>query len=245
MMRAMTGWARRGAAAPALLGAALALGWAGPGLAQDFAPPPGCEGTLTVQMRGCMVTNHFVCEGDPEGVRRHITFREEGASGASVVDAEYQWLESYGAERRETLGEDVPDPASLTELFETGVDTFDFPVIDDSGPAPQTFRIIGVDELQGEQVEIDGEPLERTRFTMKRLDEAGEEVYSISGAQYVSRERRLFFSGTETFESEGTILEGDNTPLQFVEPGEPGFMTEEPLFECGVVDIGLRPEPAQ
>ena len=214
---------------------------AGAAAAQEFTPPEGCEGTLTVQMRGCMVTNHFVCEGDPEGVRRHITFREEGASGASVVDDEYQWLETYGRERSETLGEDVPDPASLTELFETGTDTFDFPVVDGTGDEAVTFRIIGVDELQGEEVEIDGESLERTRFAMKRLDPEGEEVYSVTGEQYVSRDRRLFFAGTETLEIEGREIEGDNTPVRFIEPGEPGFMTDEPLYECETTDIRWNP----
>lgn len=227
---------------PRGLALAVTLGALGlPALAQDFMPPPGCEGTLTVQMRGCLVTNHFVCEGDPEGVRRHITFREEGASSASVVDAEYQWLESYGPERRETLGEDVADPASLTELFETGVDTFDFPLVEGSGPAEQRFRIIGVDELQGEEVEIDGEPLERTRFAMKRLDETGAEVYSVEGEQYVSRDRRLFFAGTETLEIDGQTIEGDNTPVSFIEPGEPGFLADEPIYECGTTDIGYEP----
>ena len=196
-------------------------------------------------MRGCMVTNHFRCDDDPEGVRRHITYREEGASGASVVDREYQWLETYGAERRELLGPDVPDPASLTELFETGTDTFDFPLIDSSGPEEQTFRIIGVDELQGEEVEIDGEPLERTRFAMKRLGPDGAEVYSVTGEQYVSRDRRLFFAGTETLEIDGREVEGDNTPVRFVEPGEPGFMADEPLFGCGTTDIGWAPEVSE
>ena len=231
MMRRATLW---GLLAPLALAAPAAR-------AQAFEPPPGCEGTLTVQMRGCMVTNHFVCEDDPEGVRRHITFRDEGASGASVVDREYQWLETYGTERRETLGPDVPDPASLTELFETGTDTFDFPLIDRSGPEERTFRIIGVDELQGEEVEIDGEPLERTRFAMKRIGEAGEEIYSVTGEQYVSRDRRLFFAGTETLEIDGREIEGDNTPVRFVEPGEPGFLADEPLFGCGTTDIGWAP----
>lgn len=209
--------------------------------AGGFSPPEGCEGTLTVQMRGCMVTNYFTCEADPEGVRRHISFRDGGVSGASAVDDEYQWLESYGAARREVLGEDVPDPASLTELFETGTDTFDFPLVDRSGEEEQTFRIIGVDQLEGGEVEIDGEPLERTRFAMKRLDEDGEEVYSVTGAQYVSRERRLFFSGTETLSIDGREVEGDNTPVRFVEEGEPGFMTDEPLYGCDTTDIGWRP----
>lgn len=224
-----------------LLAAMAPLALAAPAAAQEFTPPPGCEGTLTVQMRGCMVTNHFVCEEDDEGVRRHITFREEGASGASVVDDEYQWLETYGVERAETLGEDVPDRASLTELFETGMDTFDFPLVDESGGQAVESRIIGVDELQGEQVEIDGEALERTRFRMKRIGPGGEEIYSVEGEQFVSRDRRLFFAGTETLEIGGRVIEGDNTPVRFIEEGEAGFMGTEPLYDCDTVDIRWTP----
>ena len=220
------------AAAAAILASAAA--------AQDTAPlPEGCAGFLTVQSKGCVVSNYFRCEADPDGVQRHLTYFEDRLTGASVIDEEYQWLESYGAEKNEVLGE-APDPASLTDLFETGEDTYEFELIDRSGPEEQRFRIVGVDRLEGGEVEIDGEPLSRTIFAMKRVnDETGEEVLSVTGAQYVSEYRRLFFSGTETLEVGGRTLDLDHSPVRFIEPGEPGFFSTTPLYGCGVQDISF------
>ena len=224
----------------AALGAVAALVPAGPAAAQGFEPPEGCTGFLTVQMKGCMVSNHFTCEGDPEGWKRHVTFRAGGASGASVVDDEYQWLESYGAGRSEKLGLPIEDPASLTELFETGEDGYDFTVIDVASGEPVSSRIVGVDRLDGSEVEIDGEPLLRTIFAMRKLGEDGEEEISVTGGQFVSEERRLFFAGTETVEVDGRTIEVDNTPVRFIEPGEPGFFDMRPAFGCDVSDAAFR-----
>lgn len=213
-----------------------------PALAQsgDLPLPEGCAGFLTVQAKGCVVSNYFRCEADPEGVQRHLTWFEDRLTGASVVDSEYQWLESYGTNKEEVLGE-APDPASLTDLFETGEDTYEFELIDRSGPEEERFRIIGVDRLEGSEVEIDGEPLSRTIFAMRRInEETGEEVLSVTGAQFVSEYRRLFFSGTETISLNGRSIDIDHTPVEFIEPGERGFFATTPLYGCGVQDISLR-----
>lgn len=207
--------------------------------AQEFEPPEGCELFLTVQMQGCLVSNHFRCEGDPEGHQRHVTFREGGASSASLVDEEYQWLETAGPNRLERLGLPIEDPASLTTLIETGEDTFDFTMIDVAGEEPEEFRIIGVDRLEGGEVEIDGETLRQTAFAMRRLDAAGEEVLSVSGQQFVSEELRLFFAGEETVRIDGREVEADHTPVRFLRPGEPGFGDTVPAYGCQVTDIAL------
>ena len=235
----MTDHQIRTALAAATIGAAM-LAPAGPAAAQGFEPPEGCTGFLTVQMKGCIVSNHFTCEADPEGWKRHVTFREGGAAGASVVDDEYQWLESYGTGRSEKLGLPIEDPASLTELFETGEDGYDFTVIDTATGEPVSSRIVGVDRLDGSEVEIDGEPLKRTIFAMRKLDEAGEEEMSVTGGQYVSERFRLFFAGTETIDVDGRTIEVDNTPVRFIEPGEPGFFDMRPSFGCNVSDAAFR-----
>ena len=211
---------------------------AGPALAQSEALPlpPDCAGFLTVQSKGCIVTNYFRCETDPEGVQRYVTYFEDRLTGASVVDEEFQWLESYGAEREEILGE-TPDPASITELFEAGEDSYEFELIEQTRGGERRYRVVGVDRLEGGEVEIDGEPLSRTVFAMKRIDdETGEEILSVTGAQYVSEYRRLFFSGTETLSIGGRTVEIDHSPVEFIEPGEPGFFATTPIYGCGVQD---------
>ena len=32
-----------------------------------ISPPPGCTGWLTVQSRGCRVSNHYRCDADGSG----------------------------------------------------------------------------------------------------------------------------------------------------------------------------------
>ena len=228
-------------AATIITGAAAAL-LAGPALAQSGAEalplPPDCAGFLTVQSKGCIVTNYFRCESDPEGVQRYVTYFEDRLTGASVVDEEFQWLESYGTEREEILGE-TPDPASITELFATGEDSYEFELIEQTRGGEQRYRVVGVDRLEGGEVEIDGEPLSRTVFAMRRVDdETGEEIMSVSGGQFVSEYRRLFFGGTERLEIGGRTVEVDHSPVEFIEPGEAGFFTTEPIYGCGVQDTG-------
>ena len=231
------------AGAPALILALAPFAVPAPAAAQDttFTPPEGCTGFLTVQMKGCMVSNHFTCEKDPEGQKRHVTFTEDGPSGASLVDSEYQWLESYGAGRQEVLGLPIEDPASLTDLFETGEDGYDFTVIDMATGDPVSTRIVGVDRLSGKDGEIDGEPLLGTIFTMRKMDDAGEEELSVTGAQYVSEEYRLFFPGTESITVGERTIDVDNTPVRFIHPDEPGFFSTRPVYGCAVSDAAWTP----
>ncbi|PRY92996.1 hypothetical protein BCF33_1860 [Hasllibacter halocynthiae] len=225
-----------GASLGALFGALLA----GPAAAQEFEVPEGCELQLTVQGRECAVTQYFICEEDPEGFRRSIQFREDGATGASVVDAEYQWVQTIGGASRERLV-DAEDPASLSELFETGEDSFDFTLQEDGPRGTNEYRVVGIDRLEGGEVEIDGVPLQRTIFAYQRLDEDGEALISVTGEQYVSEDLRLFFAGPETARIGGRVIESDNSPVRFAREGDPGFGDIRPAFGCDVSDIGFRP----
>lgn len=213
---------------------------AGPALAQGFEPPEGCELQLTVQGRECAVTQYFTCDEDPEGFRRSIQFREGGATGASVVDDEYQWVQTIGGASQERLI-DAEDPASLTELFETGEDSFDFTMQEDGPGGTAEYRIVGIDRLEGGETVIDGVPLQRTIFAYQRLDEDGEALLSVTGSQYVSEDLRLFFAGPETARVGGRVIESDNSPVRFAREGEPGFGDVRPAFGCDVSDIGYRP----
>lgn len=203
----------------------------------SFEPPEGCTGFLTVQMAGCMVSNHFTCEADPEGHKRHVTFRENGPTGASLVDGEYQWLETYGPGREEALGLPIEDPASISELIETGEDSYDFTVIDMASGEPVESRIVGVDRLSGEDEVIDGKPLLGTIFAMEKVDAEGEVELSVTGRQFVSEEFDLFFAGIERVEVGGRTIEIDHTPRRFIRPGQPGFFDDAPAFGCNATDI--------
>ena len=208
---------------------------ADPALAQGgFALPQGCQGVLTVQLRSCLVSNIWTCDGDAPGHQWVALFSETGPWQIRLVDDEFQWLETYFASppKVETMQVPAPDPESLTELFATRNDSYDFTVTSDDGAAPE--RFVGYDRLTGESVVIDGEPLLRTEYAYDTLAPDGTVLYSGAGRQYVSERHRLFFFG-KSWEAATPDAVTDARPVEFIYPGEPGFMTSAPRYDCGAV----------
>lgn len=206
----------------------------GAALAQQFDLPDGCEGYLTVQQNGCTMSNHYTCEQDAEGDQWRIDFGPNGATYAARINFETEWVESFslGSGERRLLEEGAADPANLSELFETGVDTYDFITVTDTGVRRQWS---GSDRLRGDTVEIDGITLEVMDFESTLTNpETEEQLFVGVGVNYVSQEWRLFLPGPQTtFFPDGEQAERDNTPVDFILPGETGFFGTVPLYDCG------------
>jgi len=202
--------------------------------AQTFGLPQGCTAYLTVQKRGCTVSHLFTCEGDPAGHQRRADLGEEGLLYVGVIDAETQWIESWHveADSTERLLPGAADPASFTELSTLGRDTFEFTTLSDD-IYETIFR--GQDELTGETVVIDGVTLERTAFQVTAYDPAGNELWTTSGNEFISRDWRTFFSGTRTTANATETWDSDGTPMEFIFPGEDGFLASSPRHDCGVL----------
>ncbi|MGI3186566.1 hypothetical protein [Nioella aestuarii] len=198
-------------------------------------PPPGCTAFLTTQSRGCVVSHNWTCEGDPEGTHWRLSMDEDGPFYLSFTDAEFRWLLSYelrsGAQN--TLIQPEDDPASITDLFATGTDSMSFSTIHEAGSGQRIQRdYTGFDRLTGELVEIDGRILNRTEFSYEY--DLGEGPRRVEGNQFVSEDWRMFFGGVEvTTLPNGESRESDNSPMDFAEPGEPGFLSATPLYDCG------------
>jgi hypothetical protein len=220
----------------------VALGWliagGGAALAQSpkpgvFTPPEGCAGWLTVQSRGCRVSNHYRCEGDPPGHQWRADFDQEGIFFASRIDSEAQWIESYDffPTVRQTLDAGPADPASFSELMESGTDNYDFHLTEDGG---RQTSITGFDMLTGNATTIDGIALKETRFEFTERESDGTIARKASGNEYVSTEWRMFFSGPSQWETDTGPIPVDGSPKLFIFPGESGFFATEPLFDCDV-----------
>lgn len=201
--------------------------WADDGV---FHPPEGCTGYLTVQMRGCEVSHFWTCEGDPNGHRWDLSIDIDGPSQLGRIDAEAQWIETIDLAplERRTLDLPATDPHNLTELLEAGVDTFDFTQTTDAGAK---IGAKGYDRLTGATVTIDGEQLLETDVSAV-FTEDGEEVVSVVGREYVSAKHRRFFAGTYEVSARGGTFTRDNTPIDFIYPGEPGFFASKPQYDC-------------
>lgn len=207
--------------------------------AQTFEPPPGCTGFLTVQARGCKVSNHYRCAADAPGDQWRVDFGQDGPYFVSRIDRETQWVLSVdlisGVEQQ--LAPSPADPASFSGLIVTGTDTYDFSQISSDGG---TNRIRGFDTLTGRKVVIDGIELEETSFEFREADAMGNPVSTARGNEYIHRAWRLFFSGPSEWDSGEGFEPYDRSPVTFAQPGEPGFMSMKPEFDCDAQLASLR-----
>ncbi|KAA9006688.1 hypothetical protein [Histidinibacterium aquaticum] len=214
--------------------AALLCLLAAPAGAQSFSLPQGCDAFLTVQSRSCTVGHHFVCEGDPEGLQRRAVLGEDGLEFVGAIDAETQWIESHfmTSGHSERLEEAPRDPASFTELLETGEDTYDFRTI---SPEIGETRYVGRDGLTGVTETIDGVTLQQTEYSIVVYGPGGEEEWRASGNEWISTDFRMFLSGTSTITTPDDEWESDESPVEFIFPGEPGFLSSNPKYDCGAM----------
>ncbi|MEO1364898.1 MAG: hypothetical protein AAFU86_14125 [Pseudomonadota bacterium] len=211
--------------------AALILLAAPAAASEAFIPPVGCKGVVTVQSRGCEVDNIYTCSADAPGDSWRVSFDLEGPKFIGRIDAETQWMESIDLfpTRREVIEQPAADPASLSELLATGTDAFDFNMRGEGGAVT---RVVGFDQLTGEEVVIDDEPLLRTQFSA-RYESTITGISRIEGNEYISPKLGRFLAGTYRFTSaDGAVSEWASDPIEFIYPGEPGFFSRTPLYEC-------------
>ena len=212
---------------------------AAPALAGSFTPPEGCTAFMTVQSKGCRVSNHYTCEADPAGDQWRADYDQEGVYFLSRIDSEAQWVESIEIDppSRQTLDANPADPASFSDLLATGNDSYIFGLSKDTGDRT---RVRGADRLTGKQVVIDGITLQETEFNFTETDTSGNVLRRSRGNEYIHPEWRLFFSGPSQWDGgDGTYLPIDGSPVQFIFPGEPGFASTQPLFDCDAVMSSL------
>jgi hypothetical protein len=204
-----------------------------PAAAGSFTPPAGCTGWLTVQSRACRVSNYYKCTQDAQGDQWRTDFDQEGLFFASRTDAEGQWVESIDMNPMvsQTLDAGAEDPASFSELL-GGIDTFAFNLTRDDGT---TSRVRGFDRLTGKTVHIDGVSLSETEFEFSEDDGSGGTIRRSRGVEYIHPGWRLFFAGPSEWDGGDGYLPIDGSPVQFVFPGEKGFFSTQPLFECNAI----------
>lgn len=217
---------------------------AAPVAAQDtpetFSLPAGCDAFLTVQSQDCSVDHHFVCEGDPEGHQQRVSLTERGLTYLGSINNEAQWVGSFHpfTGHSERLNPVANDPASFSELIEKGVDTFDFETLSDE---IGTTRYVGQDTLTGRTVTIDDVTLEETAYEIRALAPDGTELWRSEGNEFVSRTWRMFLAGTGTVTTPTDSFDKDDSPVEFIFPGEAGFLSANPKHGCGMVLSSFTP----
>ena len=216
----------------------LLLMGAGAAHAGTFTPPKGCSAYLTVQGANCVVEHHWTCKGDAAGDKWHGEVDQNGQLiYMGKVNNEAQWVDSYYLpnNEREQLIDGAADPASLTELFATGLDTYDFSIDTPRGVQ----RVVGFDRIVERDVRIDGEPLHRTEYDITITDQNGEVTYASVGNEYVSETYRRFFSGFGEVTAPDAPYRYKANPIEFIYPGEKGYLDNTPKYGCDVLNASF------
>lgn len=222
----------------------IAIASAAPAFAADFTAPIGCETVLTIQNRGCTASLVWRCEPEANGTLWEANFSAEGLSSIVSYDANYQWLDAAYTwdSSREEFAPPASDPISLENLLVTGVDTYDFTMRRATPDRSYDIRVTGADMLTGDKVTIDGFEMDEVKTRLEIIDDTGATEYASQGIQYFSRELGLFFLGPEqVFEEDGTANEYDDSPVDIILPGEPGFGGTKPLYDCDMQDAAFTP----
>jgi hypothetical protein len=205
-------------------------------LAGTWTAPAGCAAFMTVQAKACRVSQYYRCEGDKPGDQWRVDMDQEGEFFFSRIDREGQWVESWDPVRQ-TLDPSPADPASFSELIADGVDTWDFSLSKEDGTGS---RATGYDRLTGQTVVIDGITLSQTEVEFTEYDSSGTVMRRARGNEFVHPDWRLFFAGPgETELGDGQWLPIDGSPVQFIFPGEPGFLSTQPIYDCDALTAGL------
>lgn len=221
---------------------AATLAIAAPLVAGGFAVPKGCTPFLTVQNKGCASSLLWRCDGDRDGDFTAASFGPDGLESVMRYSDSYQWLDSVYTwdKSREVFVPPATDPIDRFALLDTGIDTYDF-IMRRSEPGRQyDIHITGADVLQGATTVIDGYTVEILDTRLEIVAEDGTTEYKSQGTQYYSRELGQFFLGHDTvFDENGKPQEYDNTPVNIIMPGEPGFAETTPLYECNLQDAAF------
>ncbi|WP_134680279.1 hypothetical protein [Paracoccus ravus] len=214
-----------------------------PSSAANFTPPQGCKLEVTVQNRGCTVSQHYRCSGDAPGDQWVTYFTPDGQSYKSRIDSETRWLESTDLTTGiiDTLEPDAKDHASFSTLLKTGADDFDFWTSSNSG---ERLHHQGSDRLTGEKVNMDGVELEITQFHLTTRNESGDVLIEREGQQFISRAQGRFYGGVEKSSDWSGASENTNdSPVSFSFPGQPGFGSTKPEYDCDLQMVrGGKPD---
>lgn len=212
----------------ALIAACLAA----PATAQEFSLPVGCEGYLTIQSKSCTVSHYFRCDEDQNGEQRRATMDEDGLSYVGRISSEAEWLESYHLRSGHTERlSGANDTMSMSELLSNEIDSWDFQT---ESREIGTSQYVGYDRLTGETVEIDGVLLMRTEYELTAFDAAGNEMWKSQGREFVHPEWRMFIGGLSSYITSDDQFDSDDTPVEFIFPGEAGYLSVNPKFGCGL-----------
>ena len=201
---------------------------------KTYELPPNCQAFVTIQYKLCLVSHHYTCEADAEGIQHRVDIDDEGPLFISTINDQAEWVSSLDIrlDLLDRLDPNPADPANFTELARTGRDDFDFSTTSEVG---ETITYRGRDRLTGETVVIDDVPLLRTENFARALAADGSLIWESTGNEYIHLDWRLFLRGQSVTRTPENTFQSDDEPVDFIFPGEPGFLSTAPEYNCNAL----------
>ncbi|MHA3913489.1 hypothetical protein [Halovulum sp. GXIMD14793] len=204
-----------------------------------FEPPRRCTKILTVQQRECQVMNVWECDGGAEGWAGY--FGDEGAVMSFEKygpDGEFIHIQDFEIGGLMMTAKSAKDNSSMSSLIETGTDTIDMTVSLRVLVLEVELRAVGKSARTGEVIVVDGEQLKvlRTSVSMmvKENDITGLDM-NISGTSkdYLLLSDQIMIDGEGILQTPEGEERYNHTPIEIIRPGEDGFFSRIPKYDCG------------
>ncbi len=200
----------------------------------QFLSRAQCVPLYTVQKTGCVAEHVLRCE-TPEGLFYRSEVIEDGElTDVEFSDSDFEFVSSWNADGIVFLLEMVEnrDPFSLSTLLSDGVDQVDqTALVDLQMVAPREAEFTGSSAMTGEVLTIDGREVESVAV-VGALD-LGTMIWEISGVMYLDRQTKTLFDGPTALSIDGFTENMPGDPVRIFTEGEPGFMKDITLFDCG------------
>ena len=76
--------------------------------------------------------------------------------------------------------------------------------------------------------------------TITAYDAGGSVLWAAEGREFISPDWRVFLSGVSNVTTPLEEYTLDGTPVEFIFPGEPGFLSATPKYGCGAMLSSLE-----
>ncbi len=211
----------------------------------DLTSREGCEGIYTVEKTNCIVEHFFRCSGvDGQYVRHEMIDGRHNTEFVELADPEYNLIRS--ADLRGFTDSTLVSSVrrfSLSDLLANGRS---------SSVGVMSMRVLGAEqqgpfrmeaEMSGETKVIDGVQLRigQATGTVGLRPPVGN--MTSKGSLMIDAEDGVVLEGTWTVEFGGMRREVGGEPLAIVHPGESGFLSNIPKYDCGKVSMDLAAPP--
>ena len=210
---------------------------------QAVTLPPGCAAWVTIEDRSCRLRHLIRCEGEPTGQFHDVIFQNDELAFVGLSNDEAEWLYSYyaGDDASEVIEAAPADRISLTELLDTGADSYDLTM---SSEFYGDTRYVGEDRIVDGSMTISGIELPFADYEFEAFGSDGQLLWRAEGRQVVSPDWRIFMALDYRWTyPDGSVDRFDDTPVAFHMPGDERFLMSS-VADCTPPELASGTEAA-